>query len=242
MFIHTSHANETRATRRGFLKASMAAGLFAVSSKTAWGQQAGGFDLPQLPYGYDALTPVIDERTMNIHHTKHHQGYVNNLNAALEGHADLASKSVEDLLRDLDSLPDSIRTTVRNNGGGHANHSLFWKVMRPASDSNAPSGRLATAIDSQFGSLDKFRELFAKAGARQFGSGWAWLVVDGNGLEVVSTANQDTPLSQGKTPLLGLDVWEHAYYLQYQNRRTDYIDAFWKIVNWDQVAKNLAAA
>lgn len=228
--------------RRGFLKTSVATGFLAATSRIAFGQQSGGYVLPELPYGYAALAPVIDERTMTIHHTKHHQGYVNKLNAALEGHPDLAAKPVEDLLRNLDALPESIRSAVRNNGGGHANHSLFWKVMKPAGESSKPTGKLAAAIDVNFGSLDKFQETFAKAGATHFGSGWAWLVVDGDKLEVMATANQDSPLSHGKTPILGLDVWEHAYYLNYQNRRTDYVDAFWEIVNWDQVAKNLADA
>ena len=198
--------------------------------------------LPQLPYDHNALEPHIDARTMEIHHGKHHQGYVNNLNAALEGHDDLAGLSVEDLLRNFDDVPDSINTGVRNNGGGHANHSLFWKVMSP-SGGGAPTGSLAGAIDGAFGSFDDFKSEFSKAAATRFGSGWAWLTVDGSGsLNVFSTANQDSPLMTGQTPIFGLDVWEHAYYLNYQNRRPDYIAAFFNVVNWDQVAANLASA
>lgn len=199
-------------------------------------------ELPALPYAHDALEPHIDARTMEIHHGKHHQGYVNNLNKALEGHADLQGKSVEALLKDLDSVPSDIRTAVRNNGGGHANHSLFWPAMSP-DGGGAPSGDLGSAIDSTFGSFDAFKEQFAKAAATRFGSGWAWLCVDGSGkLVVTSTPNQDNPLSDGLTPILGLDVWEHAYYLNYQNRRPDYISAWWNVVNWDQVAASYAAA
>ena len=236
-----------RPSRRAFLVTtstmltSVVASRF-VSAEPAYALPAESFSLPELPYAYDALDPVIDEKTMTIHHTKHHQGYVNNLNAALADQPEWSKMSVEDILRKLDSVPESIRTAVRNNGGGHANHSLFWKVMKPAAKTSEPSGKLAEAITSQFGSLAKMKEAFNKAGATQFGSGWAWLVVKGDRLEVVSTANQDNPLSDGKTPILGLDVWEHAYYLKYQNRRADYIEAFWKVVNWDQVAKNFAAA
>jgi Fe-Mn family superoxide dismutase len=200
------------------------------------------FELPPLPYAEDALEPHIDARTMSIHHDKHHAGYTNNLNNALEGHDDLAGKSIEDLLGDLDSVPESIRTAVRNNGGGYANHSLFWSIMGP-DGGGAPSGDLAAAIDSAFGSFDAFKEAFAKAAGTRFGSGWAWLYVDGDGnLAVTSTPNQDTPLMDGNTPILGLDVWEHAYYLNYQNRRGDYVAAWWNIVNWDAVAENFAAA
>lgn len=200
------------------------------------------FELPPLPYAEDALEPHIDARTMSIHHDKHHAGYTNNLNKALEGHDDLASKSIEDLLGDLNSVPDSIRTAVRNNGGGYANHSLFWSVMGPDAG-GAPAGDLAAAIDSAFGSFDAFKEAFAKAAGTRFGSGWAWLYVDGDGnLAVTSTPNQDTPLMDGNTPILGLDVWEHAYYLNYQNRRGDYVAAWWNVVNWDAVAENFAAA
>ncbi|MTD29966.1 superoxide dismutase SodA [Planomicrobium sp. YIM 101495] len=199
------------------------------------------YELPELPYAYDALEPHIDKETMNIHHTKHHNTYVTNVNAALEGHADLASKSVEELIADLDAVPEDIRTAVRNNGGGHANHSLFWQLLSP-NGGGAPSGALAEAIDSKFGSFDAFKEKFAAAAKTRFGSGWAWLAVSNGEVEVTSTPNQDSPLMEGKTPLLGLDVWEHAYYLNYQNRRPDYIDAFWNVVNWDEVSKRFEAA
>ncbi|KPV43589.1 superoxide dismutase [Alicyclobacillus ferrooxydans] len=197
--------------------------------------------LPQLPYAANALEPHIDETTMNIHHGRHHQTYVNNLNAALEGHADLEAKSIEDLLRSIDSVPESIRTAVRNNGGGHANHSLFWEVLSP-NGGGQPTGALADAINSTFGSFDQFKELFGKAATTRFGSGWAWLAVDNGKLEVFSTANQDSPYMDGKTPILGLDVWEHAYYLKYQNKRPDYISAFWNVVNWAEVSKRYEAA
>ena len=199
-------------------------------------------ELPQLPYAYDALEPNIDARTMEIHHGKHHQTYVNNLNAALSNHPELESKSAEELIKDLSSLPEDIRTAVRNNGGGHVNHSMFWLCMAPNAGGE-PSGELADAINSELGGLDSFKEQFAKAGATRFGSGWAWLCVDGGGkLVVTSTPNQDNPISDGLTPILGLDVWEHAYYLNYQNRRPDYISAFWNVVNWEQVAANYAAS
>ena len=199
------------------------------------------FQLPELPYAYDALEPHIDKETMNIHHTKHHNTYVTKLNAAIEGNADLEAKSIEDLVSNLDAVPENIRTAVRNNGGGHANHSLFWKVLSP-NGGGEPAGELAEKINSTFGSLDKFKEEFANAAAGRFGSGWAWLVLNNGELEVTSTPNQDSPLMEGKTPLLGLDVWEHAYYLHYQNRRPDYISAFWNVVNWDEVANNLNKA
>jgi Fe-Mn family superoxide dismutase len=198
--------------------------------------------LPNLPYAHNALEPHVDARTMEIHHGKHHAGYVAKLNGALEGHADLASKSVEDLLRGIDALPESIRGAVRNNGGGHANHTLFWTVMSP-NGGGAPSGDLAAAIDAAFGSFDAFKASFADAAGTRFGSGWAWLVVKGDGkLAVYSTANQDSPYMTGDTPILGLDVWEHAYYLHYQNRRPDYITAFWNVVDWNAVAANFKAA
>lgn len=200
------------------------------------------FELPPLPYPEDALEPTIDARTMSIHHDKHHAGYTNNLNNALAGHPELASKSIVELLGDLDSLPASIQTAVRNNGGGYANHALFWQIMGPGG-SGQPSGDLAAAIDEAFGSFDSFKEAFSKAGATRFGSGWAWLYVGGDGnLAVTSTPNQDTPLMNGETPILGLDVWEHAYYLNYQNRRPDYISSWWNVVNWDAVAENYAKA
>ncbi len=197
--------------------------------------------LPDLPFAHDALAPHIDARTMEIHHGKHHAGYVAKLNAALEGHADLAAKPVGDLLRGMDSVPEGIRGAVRNNGGGHANHALFWSVLSPKGGGN-PSGELAAAIESAFGSLDGFKEAFSNAAATRFGSGWAWLVVSGGKLKVYSTANQDSPLMQGDTPVLGLDVWEHAYYLNYQNRRPDYISAFWNVVDWNAVAANYSKA
>ncbi|MDH5160139.1 superoxide dismutase [Bacillus obstructivus] len=199
------------------------------------------FELPQLPYAYDALEPHIDKETMNIHHTKHHNTYVTNLNAALEGNDELLNKSVEEVIANLDAVPEAKRTAVRNNGGGHANHSLFWKLLSP-NGGGEPTGELAEAITKKFGSLDKFKEEFATAAAGRFGSGWAWLVVNNGELEVTSTPNQDNPIMEGKTPILGLDVWEHAYYLNYQNRRPDYIKAFWNVVNWDEVAKLYSAA
>lgn len=200
------------------------------------------FTLPDLPYAHDALEPHVDTRTMQIHHGKHHQGYVNKLNAALEGHGNLQAKSIEDLLKGFSGLPDAVKGAVQNNGGGHANHSLFWSVMSP-DGGGAPGGELGNAISSAFGSFDAFKEKFSAAAGSRFGSGWAWLVVNGQGnLEVYSTANQDSPYMKGDTPILGLDVWEHAYYLNYQNRRPDYVSAFWNVVNWDQVAANYAAA
>ncbi|MGM0844234.1 MAG: superoxide dismutase [Bacillota bacterium] len=199
------------------------------------------FELPQLPYGYDALEPHIDKETMNIHHTKHHNAYVTKLNDALQGNDELLGKSVEEVIANLDAVPEGARTAVRNNGGGHANHSLFWTVLSPNGGGN-PSGELAEAIESKFGSFEKFKEEFAAAGAGRFGSGWAWLVVNNGELEVTSTLNQDSPLMDGKTPVLGLDVWEHAYYLNYQNRRPDYINAFWNVVNWEEVSKRYTAA
>ena len=196
--------------------------------------------LPKLPYAYDALEPHIDARTMEIHHTKHHQAYINNVNAALEG-TEWADKPLESILADLSQLPENIRTAVRNNGGGHVNHSLFWTVMGPGCGGE-PGGELADAIKAACGGFAEFKEQFSKAAATRFGSGWAWLSVDGGGLVVESTPNQDTPLMEGRTPILGIDVWEHAYYLNYQNRRPDYIAAFYNVINWDQVAQNLAAA
>lgn len=200
------------------------------------------FELPPLPYSEDALEPYVDARTMGIHHDKHHAAYTNNLNAALEGHADLAGKSIERLLGELDAVPESIRTAVRNNGGGFANHNLFWEIMGPDAGGE-PTGELAGAIDETFGGFAAFKEQFSKAASTRFGSGWAWLYVDKNGgLAVGSTPNQDTPLMEGNTPILGLDVWEHAYYLNYQNRRPDYISAWWNVINWNAVAAKYAAA
>jgi Fe-Mn family superoxide dismutase len=199
------------------------------------------FELPPLPYAANALEPYIDEQTMNIHHDRHHAAYVNNANAALEGHPDLQSKSVEDLLRGIHEVPESIRTAVRNNAGGHANHSLFWTQLK-VNPNGAPTGALAEAINSTFGSFDAFKDQFSKAAAGRFGSGWAWLVLDKGKLAVTSTANQDSPYMDGQVPLLGLDVWEHAYYLKYQNRRPDYIAAFWNVIDWDEVGRRFAAA
>lgn len=199
------------------------------------------YTLPALPYATTALEPHIDARTMDIHHTKHHQAYITNVNKALEG-SPLADKPIDDLVRELNSVPEAIRTAVRNNGGGHSNHSLFWTVMSPTGG-GAPTGDLATAITTACGSFDAFKEQFSKAAATRFGSGWAWLSVKPDGsLVVESTANQDSPLSEGRTPILGLDVWEHAYYLHYQNRRPDYVTAFWNVINWAEVARRFAAA
>ena len=200
------------------------------------------FTLPDLPYASDALEPHIDARTMEIHHGKHHATYVNKLNDAIGDNAELAAKSIEDIVRDLDSVPEAIRGAVRNNGGGHANHSMFWQIMK-GGGGGAPGGELGSAIDSACGSFDGFRDQLTKAGLTRFGSGWAWLSVDGSGsLVVESTANQDNPLSHGHTPILGIDVWEHAYYLNYQNRRPDYIAAWFNVVNWDAVAERFANA
>lgn len=197
------------------------------------------FTLPPLPYPEDALEPYIDKMTMQIHHDKHHGAYVTNLNKALESAPDLQNKSIEDLLGDIQSVPESIRTAVRNNGGGHANHSLFWNLMKP-NGGGSPTGDIQQVISSNFGGFDGFKEKFNAAATGRFGSGWAWLVKDGSGkFEILSTANQDSPFMDGKTPILGLDVWEHAYYLKYQNRRPEYIGAWWNVVNWDEVNKQL---
>lgn len=198
------------------------------------------FEVPDLPYSYDALEPHIDEATMRVHHDKHHQAYVDKANAALEG-TEWEGKGVEEVLKNLSSLPADKQAPVRNNAGGHYNHTLFWQMLSP-NGGGSPSGELASAIDSAFGSFDSFKDQFKNAGIGQFGSGWAWLVKDASGLAIVSTPNQDSPTSDGKTPLLGVDVWEHAYYLKYQNRRPDYIDAFWNVVNWDYVAERYDAA
>jgi len=199
------------------------------------------YTLPDLPYAYDALEPHIDVETMHLHHDKHHNTYVTNLNAAIDKHPELGTKSVEALIADMDSIPEDIRTAVRNNGGGHANHSFFWEIMAPNAG-GAPTGEIKEAIDAAFGSFDKLKEEFKTAATGRFGSGWAWLVLNNGKLEVTSTPNQDSPLMDGKTPVLGLDVWEHAYYLNYKNVRPDYINAFWDLVNWDEVNKRYAAA
>ncbi len=193
------------------------------------------FELPKLSYAYDALEPYIDARTMEIHHTKHHQAYITNLNGAIEKAPELAGKSLEELLGNLNAVPEAVRTVVRNHGGGTYNHNLFWNYMAPKAG-GAPRGELAKAIDAAFGSFEAFKDEFTKAAIGRFGSGWAWLVKKGSGLAVVSTANQDNPISEGMTPILGIDVWEHAYYLLYQNRRPDYVAAWWNVVNWDVVA------
>ena len=195
-------------------------------------------ELPPLPYAFDALEPHIDATTMQIHHGKHHQAYVTNLNAALDKHAGLQDKSLDDLLKNLASVPEDIRTAVRNNGGGHWNHAMFWQLMGPNAG-GAPTGDVANGIDAAFGSFDAFKEKFAAAGMTRFGSGWAWLIDNGGKFEVMSTANQDNPLMEGKKAILGVDVWEHAYYLKYQNRRADYLAAFWNVVNWNAVAARL---
>lgn len=199
------------------------------------------YQLPKLPYAYDALVPTIDEETMHLHHEKHHNTYVSNLNAALEKHPELPEKSIEDLLASIDEVPADIRQAVINNGGGHANHSFFWKIMTP-NGQGAPVGELKDALDETFGSFDEFKSQFKAAAASRFGSGWAWLVIDNGKLSIISTANQDSPLMEGKIPVVGLDVWEHAYYLNYRNVRPNYIDAFWNVVNWEQANENYLAA
>jgi Fe-Mn family superoxide dismutase len=202
-------------------------------------ESAVAYEVPDLPYDYAALEPHIDEETMRLHHDKHHQAYVTNANAALEG-TEWADKPVDEVLRNLDQLPDDKRTAVRNNAGGHSNHTFFWEIMSP-DGGGRPDGALAEAIDEAFGSFDDFKAQLKDAGVKRFGSGWAWLVHDGSGLSIVSTANQDSPVSDGQTPLLGVDVWEHAYYLKYQNKRPDYLDAWWNVVNWPEVARRYEA-
>ena len=196
------------------------------------------FTLPALPYAADALEPHIDKQTMEIHHGKHHNAYITNLNAALEKAPELQSKSIDELLKGISSVPEAIRTAVRNNGGGHANHSMFWQIMGPGGG-GAPTGAIADAINSSFGGFDKFTEEMKKAGVGRFGSGWAWLIASGNTLTIESSANQDSPVMEGKKVVMGIDVWEHAYYLKYQNRRPDYLDAWWNVVNWAEVNKRL---
>ncbi|HJR46100.1 MAG TPA: superoxide dismutase [Actinomycetota bacterium] len=199
------------------------------------------YSLPDLPYDYSALEPHIDAKTMEIHHTKHHQTYVDKLNAAIEGKDGLDYDHIDDLLKNFDSVPEDVKTPVRNHGGGHSNHTLFWSIMGPDTGGE-PSGDVASGIDDAFGSFKEFREKFNTAATNHFGSGWAWLVLDAGKLDVISLPNQDSPLITGKTPILGLDVWEHAYYLKYQNKRPDYIEAWWNVVNWDEVNKRLTAA
>jgi Fe-Mn family superoxide dismutase len=199
------------------------------------------YELPALPYDYNALEPHISRETMELHHDKHHATYVTNLNNALKDHPDLASQSAEDLVKNLGSLPESVRTAVRNNGGGHVNHTFFWEIMKPGGASQ-PTGALAAAINETFGGFDQFKQQLAAAGAGRFGSGWAWLTVSNGKLEISSTANQDSPLTDGKTPILGVDVWEHAYYVDYRNLRPAYITAWWNVVNWDEVGKRYGAA
>ena len=200
------------------------------------------YELPPLPYPSNALEPHIDAKTMEIHHDKHHQAYITNANKALEGHPDLAAKPVDELLADLNKIPESVRTVLRNNAGGHSNHTFFWKIMGPNAG-GTPKGKLAEAINSTFGGVDQFKEELQKAAIGRFGSGWAWLVVNKEGkLQITSTANQDTPISDGLKPVIGVDVWEHSYYLLYQNRRPDYLKAWWNVVNWDQAEKNFEAA
>lgn len=199
------------------------------------------YTLPDLPYAYDALEPYIDEETMHLHHDKHHNTYVTNLNAAIEKYPELGEKTIEELLSDMDAVPTDIKTAVRNNGGGHANHSFFWEIMAPNAGGE-PTGGIKEAINEAFGDFSSFKEEFKKAAAGRFGSGWAWLVMENGKLAITSTANQDSPLMEGKTPILGLDVWEHAYYLKYKNVRPDYIAAFWNVINWDEVNKRFEAA
>jgi Fe-Mn family superoxide dismutase len=246
------HRSEDRAAvdRRTFLSGTAAAlaasgaaaGLLSPGEAHAQAAASGkGYTLPKLPYAYDALEPYIDAQTMTIHHDKHHQAYLDKLNAALEGHADLAKMPAEDLIRKLDAIPAEIRTAVQNQGGGYVNHNFFWKIMGPGKGGQ-PTGQLAEAINGKFGGFPAFKEAFANAAGSRFGSGWAWLVKGDNGLEIISTANQDSPLSLGKTPVIGVDVWEHAYYLKYQHKRADYVTAWWNVVNWDQAAENFAGA
>ncbi|MEX1562892.1 superoxide dismutase [Enterococcus sp. C43] len=199
------------------------------------------YTLPDLPYAYDALEPYIDEETMHLHHDKHHNTYVTNLNAAIEKYPELGEKTIEELLSDMDAIPTDIKTAVRNNGGGHANHSFFWEIMAPNAGGE-PTGEIKEAINEAFGDFSSFKEEFKKAAVGRFGSGWAWLVMENGKLAITSTANQDSPLMEGKTPILGLDVWEHAYYLKYKNVRPDYIAAFWSVINWDEVNKRFEAA
>ncbi|MGQ9871883.1 superoxide dismutase [Leptodesmis sp.] len=233
--------------RRTFLYllgASAGAAGLGLATEPTWAAESpkGPFTLPPLPYAYDALEPHIDKATMQFHHDKHHAAYVNNLNAAVAKYPQLQTRSVESLIQNLNSLPEDIRITVRNNGGGHLNHTMFWEIMGPKAG-GPPVGAIATAINESFGSFEEFKKQFNDAGAKRFGSGWAWLTIDRAGkLQVSSTANQDSPLMEGRYPILGNDVWEHAYYLKYQNRRTDYLNAWWNVVNWEAVNQRLRQA
>lgn len=225
-------------TRREWLRATGAAAALAMAPNRLMAADAG-FTLPPLPYPYDALEPAIDKKTMEIHHDKHHGAYVKNLNDALAKHPKLLATPIADLMKELPRLPADVRTAVQNNGGGHYNHTLFWTLMAPKG--GEPDGNLAAAITSTFGSAEKFKAALKDAAMKRFGSGWAWLVKDGGKLAIESSANQDTPLTLGRTPILGIDVWEHAYYLKYQNRRADYIDAWWSVVNWKTAGERFAA-
>ncbi len=224
-----------------FVTAAVVAAGPGISNLHAQAAPTGPHKLPTLPYAFDALEPHIDAKTMEIHHGKHHQAYVTNLNKALAGHEDLAKKPIQDVVKDLNKVPDAIRAAVRNNGGGHYNHSLFWQMLKKGGGGE-PRGPLKDAIDKKFGGFDKFKEQFADAATKVFGSGWAWLTLDGRELKIESTPNQDSPLTQGRVPLLGIDVWEHAYYLKYQNRRPEYIAAFYNVINWDFVTEHFRQA
>jgi Fe-Mn family superoxide dismutase len=231
-------------TRRELLQSAGAgAAALALGPMAVWAaDEKTGFTLPKLPYDYDALEPHIDAETMKIHHDRHHQAYITNLNNALKGHPDLLGKSIEDLIQNLKDISDEkLRMAVRNNGGGHLNHTMFWVIMGPKKGGQ-PSGELAKAINDAFESFDKFQQQLSTAAVTRFGSGWGWLVVDKGKLKVLSSANQDSPVSEGQTPILGIDVWEHAYYLKYQNKRPDYVKAWWNVVNWDNVAERYSQA
>ncbi len=229
-------------SRRHFLQtAGAGAAALALAPLAEGADEQKGFTLPKLPYEYNALERSIDKETMQIHHDLHHKAYVDNLNKALAGHEDLLSTPIEDLLRKIDSIPENLRTAVRNQGGGHANHSMFWLIMGP-DGGGKPSGELAEAIDKAFESFDKFRQQLSQKAIAQFGSGWGWLVLEGGTLKILSTPNQDSPLMKGQTPILGIDVWEHAYYLRYHNRRPEYVAKWWDVVNWEKVAERYDAA
>ncbi len=230
--------NMLHVTRRQLLlSAGAGAAAWALSPLSTWAaDDAKGFTLPKLPYDYDALEPSIDAETMKIHHDRHHKAYVDNLNKALAGNLELLAKPIEEIIRNLKDIPENIRTAVRNNGGGHLNHSMFWLMMAPKKGGQ-PTGALAKEIDDAFGSFDRFQQQLSTTAVSRFGSGWGWLVVDQGKLKVLSTPNQDSPVTNGQTPILGIDVWEHAYYLKYQNKRPDYVKAWWNVVNWDDAAE-----